>query len=61
LLIEFPSKGAKTAAAADAFLTKRGIILRAVGAYGLPNCLRISVGTEEGNKAAVAALKEFMA
>jgi histidinol-phosphate aminotransferase len=61
LLIEFPSVGAKTAAAADAFLMKRGVILRAVGAYGLPHCLRISVGTEEGNKAAVAALKEFMA
>ena len=38
----------------------RGVILRAVGAYGLPNCLRLSVGTEEGNKAAVAALEEFM-
>lgn len=61
MLIEFPATGAKTAAAADAFLMKRGVILRAVGAYGLPNCLRISVGTEEGNKAAIAALKEFMA
>lgn len=60
LLMEFPATGAKTAAAADKFLLNRGIILRAVGAYGLPNCLRLSVGTEEGNKAAVAALQEFM-
>lgn len=60
VLIEFPAIGPKTAAAADAYLMKRGIILRAVGAYGLPNCLRLSVGTEEGNKAAVAALEEFM-
>ncbi|NOT42654.1 MAG: histidinol-phosphate transaminase, partial [Alphaproteobacteria bacterium] len=60
LLTEFPATGAKTAAAADAFLMSRGIILRAVGAYGLPNCLRLSVGTDEGNKAAVAALEEFM-
>jgi len=60
LLIEFPATGAKTAAEADKFLMKRGIILRAVGAYGLPNCLRMSVGTDEGNKAAVAALEEFM-
>jgi histidinol-phosphate aminotransferase len=60
VLIEFPATGPKTAAAADAYLMKRGIILRAVGAYGLPNCLRLSVGTEEGNKAAVAALEEFM-
>jgi histidinol-phosphate aminotransferase len=60
VLIEFPATGPKTAAAADAYLMKRGIILRAVGAYGLPNCLRLSVGTEEGNKAAIAALEEFM-
>ncbi|MFM9864478.1 MAG: aminotransferase class I/II-fold pyridoxal phosphate-dependent enzyme, partial [Micropepsaceae bacterium] len=60
ILIEFPASGAKTAAAADTFLMKRGVILRAVGAYGLPNCLRLSVGTGEGNKAAVAALEEFM-
>ena len=60
LLIEFPATGTKTAAAADACLMKRGIILRAVGAYGLPNCLRLSVGTEDGNKAAAAALEEFM-
>jgi histidinol-phosphate aminotransferase len=60
LLIEFPAEGDKTAAAADKFLMQRGVILRGVGAYGLPNALRISVGTEEGNRAAVAALQEFM-
>ena len=60
LLIEFPAEGDKTAAAADKFLMQRGVILRGVGAYGLPNALRISVGTEEGNRAAVAALEEFM-
>jgi histidinol-phosphate aminotransferase len=60
LLIEFDPAGAKTAAEADKFLTKRGILLRAVTAYGLPNCLRITVGTEDANKAAIAALEEFM-
>ncbi|MCE9523168.1 MAG: histidinol-phosphate transaminase [Alphaproteobacteria bacterium] len=60
LLIEFEPTGAKTAAAADQFLMQRGVILRGVAAYGLPNCLRISVGTEDGNKAAVSALEEFM-
>jgi histidinol-phosphate aminotransferase len=60
LLIEFPAEGDKTAAAADKFLMQRGVILRGVAAYGLPNALRISVGTEEGNRAAVAALEEFM-
>ena len=61
LLVEFPANGTKTAAAADEFLYCRGIIVRPVTSYGLPNCLRISVGTEEANRAAVAALKEFMA
>ena len=60
LLIEFDSTGPKTATAADKYLTQRGVILRGVAAYGLPHCLRISVGTEEGNQAAVAALEEFM-
>ncbi|MBP6011789.1 MAG: histidinol-phosphate transaminase [Alphaproteobacteria bacterium] len=60
LLIEFDATGAKTAPRADKLLIERGVILRGVGAYGLPNCLRISVGTEEGNHAAVAALEEFM-
>lgn len=60
LLVEFPAAGKHTAAAADDFLMKKGVIVRAVTAYGLPTCLRISVGTEEGNHAAVAALKEFM-
>ena len=60
LLIEFDATGPRTAAAADKYLIQRGVILRGVAAYGLPHCLRISVGTEEGNQAAVAALEEFM-
>ncbi|MEQ1864232.1 MAG: histidinol-phosphate transaminase [Micropepsaceae bacterium] len=60
LLIEFDATGKKTAAAADKFLMEQGVILRGVAAYGLPNCLRITVGTEDGNKAAVQALENFM-
>jgi histidinol-phosphate aminotransferase len=60
LLIHFPSTPSKTAKDADAFLTKRGLILRAVGAYKLPNALRMSVGAEEANRLAVQALKEFL-
>ncbi|MGB8040840.1 MAG: histidinol-phosphate transaminase, partial [Pseudolabrys sp.] len=44
----------------DAFLTKRGLILRQVGVYKLPNALRMSVGTEEANRLVVQALKEFL-
>jgi histidinol-phosphate aminotransferase len=58
MLVHFADK--KTADAADAFLSSRGLILRAVGNYGLPQCLRLSVGTEEANRLVVKALAEFM-
>ena len=39
--------GASAADAADAALKARGVIVRRMGGYGLPGCLRITVGTEE--------------
>lgn len=35
------------AEAADAYLRARGLIVRRVAGYGLPHCLRISIGTAE--------------
>jgi len=60
ILIHFPHANGRSAAEADRALTSRGLILRQVGAYGLPNALRMSVGTEEANRLAVAALADFM-
>jgi histidinol-phosphate aminotransferase len=60
LLVGFDHAGSRSAAAADDFLMSRGVIVRAVASYGLPQCLRISVGTEAGNRAAVGALREFL-
>jgi histidinol-phosphate aminotransferase len=60
VLIHFPNVEGRTAEDADAFLTRRGLILRRVTAYKLPNALRMSVGSEEANRLAVAALSEFM-
>ncbi|MGH7156033.1 MAG: aminotransferase class I/II-fold pyridoxal phosphate-dependent enzyme, partial [Acetobacteraceae bacterium] len=52
--------GTKTSAdAADAFLRTRGAIVRKVGAYGLPHCLRITVGTAEEVTLVVETLKDF--
>jgi len=45
---------------ADRFLMSRGIIMRGCASYGLPQCLRLTVGSEEANKAAVEALREFV-
>jgi histidinol-phosphate aminotransferase len=61
VLVAFEAAGAHTAAAASAWLEQRGIIARPMAAYGLPDCLRLSVGLEDENRAAVAALREFMA
>jgi len=60
VLVRFPGEGGCTAAAADAYLTARGFILRAVGAYGLPDCLRLTVGGEAANRGVVEALAGFM-
>lgn len=60
LLIHFPEVDGKRAEDADAFLTSRGYILRAVKGYGFPNALRMSVGTEEANRGVIEAMGEFM-
>jgi histidinol-phosphate aminotransferase len=46
---------------ADVFLTKRGLVLRALNNYGLPHALRMTIGTEEANRLVVDALRDFMA
>jgi histidinol-phosphate aminotransferase len=60
LLVHFPQEAGRTAKDADAFLTARGLILRQVAAYGLPDALRLTVGDEEANGLVVRALSEFM-
>jgi histidinol-phosphate aminotransferase len=60
ILIHFPETKGRTAKDADALLTSRGVVMRAVGAYHLPNALRMSVGTEEANRLTVATLAELM-
>jgi histidinol-phosphate aminotransferase len=60
VLIHFPENG-KTADEADAFLTKRGLVLRALRNYKLPNALRMTIGTEEANRLVVDGLRDFMA
>ena len=60
VLIHFPPTSGKTAKEADAFLTKRGLVLRQVGAYHLPDALRMTVGSEEANRLVVRSLAEFL-
>lgn len=49
------------ATAANDYLNSKGIIVRPVGGYGLPQALRITIGTEDQNRAVIDALSEFAA
>jgi histidinol-phosphate aminotransferase len=61
VLPRFPDEPRHNAAAAFAFLQSRGILTRQMGGYGLPQCLRITIGTGEEMEAVAAALAEFVA
>jgi histidinol-phosphate aminotransferase len=49
------------AEAADMHLRGRGLIVRRVGGYGLPHCLRITIGLAEDNDLLIEALRDHMA
>jgi histidinol-phosphate aminotransferase len=61
VLARFPTTPGKTAAEAEAFLAHRGLIVRGVANYGLPNALRITIGLESHNRALVEHLAAFLA
>lgn len=60
LLVRFPGTDGKTASAANAFLNKRGIIVREMGVYHLPDRLRITIGRGDELRACADALAAFM-
>jgi histidinol-phosphate aminotransferase len=60
VLVGFPPRAGKTATAAEAFLASRGLIVRGVANYGLPDHLRITIGLEEHNRAIIDALADFL-
>jgi len=57
VLVEF---GPNTALI-EAALTAQGVVLRPMGGYGLPDCLRITVGSHEENQRLLAALDRVIA
>ena len=59
VLMRFP-EGTAQAEAATAALKAAGILVRPVAAYGLPDCLRVTIGTEEDMRATATALREFL-
>jgi histidinol-phosphate aminotransferase len=60
VLVRFPNAPDRDADAADAIFRERGIIVRRMGAYGLPDSLRITVGREDEMRAIAEALDAFV-
>jgi histidinol-phosphate aminotransferase len=60
LLLHFPKGNGRSAPEADKFLHRQRIILRRIEEYGLPDALRMTIGTEEENRAVLDALTSFM-
>jgi len=61
VLVRFPAGAATNADAACAFLNARGILPRKVGAYGLGDCLRITIGRADEMETVAEALDAFAA
>lgn len=56
ILTRFPERPGRTAREVEAHLAERGVLVRGVSNYGLPDCLRITIGKAEQNRALVEAL-----
>ena len=58
LLVSF-GEGEK-AEAARLSMKAKGVLVRQMGGYGLPECLRITIGTDEEMALAIAAIKDYL-
>lgn len=60
ILVFFPKEKGLNAKAANKELLKHGLVTRLVEAYGLPNALRISIGSEKAMIKLAKVLKDFI-
>ncbi len=59
ILVHFPDVDGQRAPDAFQMLMNAGYVVREMGGYGLPNALRISIGSEEAMHAVARLLKNF--
>jgi histidinol-phosphate aminotransferase len=57
VVLEDPNEAARIAGE----LLKQGVIVRPLGAFGLPQCLRISTGLDEDNRMCVEVMEKVLA
>lgn len=60
ILVKLPAEPDRDAEACDAFLKEHGIIIRRMAGYGLPDCLRISIGRMDEMRTFVHVMGEFL-
>ncbi len=62
VLVDFAGQtpGKDDAEAARQYLKARGILVRQMGAYGLPTCLRVTIGTGDEMRTVTDTLKAFL-
>ncbi len=60
VLVKFPADPKLNAEAALKFLNSRRILPRRVAAYGLPDCLRVTIAEEDAVKACAQAIEDFV-
>jgi histidinol-phosphate aminotransferase len=60
VLVGFPKTPGKTATDAEAHLSARGLLVRQLLNYGMPDHLRMTIGLEAQNRALIDALADFM-
>ena len=60
ILVRFPMDKGRDASSAMTYFTENGIVPRETRVYGLPDCLRITIGREDEVRAVAKIAAEFM-
>ena len=60
ILVRFPDQPGCDAPSAMNFFVENGVVPRETGGYGLPDCLRITIGREEEIRAVADIAARFM-
>ena len=61
VLARFPDRPGRTAPEVETHLARQGVLVRGVANYGLPDHLRITIGTPEQNRTVIRALDQLPA
>jgi len=60
ILVRFPAEKGRDAPSAMTYFAENGVVPRETGGYGLPDCLRITIGREDEVRAVARIAADFM-